>query len=139
MDNLGLDTTDVPLRMFAISEQLIFQNRFDEAFDKMDSILILFPEHGLEDDILFNKANIFRRQKKYDAAIAAYDSIIVNYPEEIRADNSIFQLAELYEKVLLKPEKAKSLYEKLFLDFSGSTYAVEARKRFRILRGDDIQ
>ena len=139
MDNLGLDTTDVPLKMFAVSDQLIFQNRFDEAFDKMDSILILFPKHGLEDDILYNKANIFRRQKKYDAAIAAYDTIILNYPEEIRADNSLFELAELYEKVLLKPEKAKGLYEKLFLDFSGSTYAVEARKRFRILRGDDVQ
>ncbi|MDF1694293.1 MAG: tetratricopeptide repeat protein [Saprospiraceae bacterium] len=139
MDNLGLDTTDVPLRMFAISDQLIFQNRFDEAFDKMDSILILFPEHGLEDDILYNKANIFKRQKKYDEAIAAYDTIIVNYPEEIRADNALFELAELYEKVLLKPEKAKDLYEKLFLDFSGSTFAIESRKRFRILRGDDVQ
>ncbi len=139
MDNLGLDTTDVPLKMFAISDQLIFQNRFDEAFDKMDSILILFPEHGLEDDILYNKANIYRMQRKYDDAIAAYDTIITNYPEEIRADNSLFELAELYEKVLVKPEKAKDLYEKLFLDFSGSTFAVESRKRFRILRGDDIQ
>jgi len=139
MDNLGLDTTDVPLKMFAISDQLIFQNRFDDAFEKMDSILILFPEHGLEDDILYNKANIFRKQKKYNDAIAAYDTIITNYPEEIRADNSLFELAELYEKVLSKPEKAKGLYEKLFLDFSGSTFAVEARKRFRILRGDDIQ
>lgn len=139
MDNLGLDTTDVPLKMFAESEQLIFQNKFDEAFEKMDSILILFPEHGLEDDILYNKANIFRKQRRFDEAIAAYDTIILNYPEEIRADNSLFELAELYEKVLIKPEKAKELYEKLFLDFSGSTYAVEARKRFRILRGDDIQ
>ena len=139
MDNLGLDTTDVPLKMFAVAEQLTFQNRFEEAFQKMDSILILFPEHGLEDDILYNKANIFRKQKKYDDAIAAYDTIITNYPEEIRADNSLFELAELYEKVLGKPDKAKDLYEKLFLDFSGSTYAVEARKRFRILRGDDVQ
>ncbi len=139
MDNLGLDTTDVPLKMFAISDQLIFQNRFDDAFEKMDSILILFPKHGLEDDILYNKANIFRKQRKYDDAIAAYDTIITNYPEEIRADNSLFELAELHEKILLKPEKAKDLYEKLFLDFSGSTYAVEARKRYRILRGDDIQ
>lgn len=139
MDNLGLDTTPVPLSMFAVSEQLIFQNRFDDAFEKMDSILILFPEHGLEDDILYNKANIYRKQRKYDQAIAAYDTIILNYPEEIRADNSIYELAELYEKVLNKPEKAKKLFETLFLDFSGSTYAVEARKRFRILRGDDVQ
>lgn len=139
MDNLGLDTTDVPLKMFAISDQLIFQNRFEEAFQKMDSILVQFPEHGLEDDILYNKANIFTKQRKYEDAIATYDSIIVNFPEEIRADNAIFELAELYERILDEPEKAKALYEKLFLDFSGSTYAVEARKRFRILRGDDIQ
>jgi len=30
------------------------------------------------------------------------------------------------------------LYEQLFLEFSNSTFAVEARKRFRILRGDEI-
>jgi len=28
------------------------------------------------------------------------------------------------------------LYEKLFIEYSGSTFAVDARKRFRILRGD---
>lgn len=139
MDNLGLDTTAVPLEMFATSEQLIFQNKFELAFDKMDSILILFPKHGLEDDILYNKASIYRKQRKYDQVIMAYDTIIANYPEEIRADNSIFELAELYEKVLDKPEKAKMLYEKLFLEYSGSTYAVEARKRYRIIRGDDVQ
>lgn len=139
MDNLGLDTTAVPLQMFATSEQLIFQNKFDEAFGKMDSILILFPKHGLEDDILYNKAMIYTKQRKYDQAIAAFDTIILNYPEEIRADNSIFKLAELYDNVLKQPEKAKPLYEKLFLYFSGSTYAVEARKRFRKLRGDDVQ
>jgi hypothetical protein len=33
-------------------------------------------------------------------------------------------------------KKAKDLYEKLFTDFSSSTLAVEARKKFRQLRGD---
>lgn len=138
MDNLGLDTTPVPMQMYATSEQLIFQNRFDDAFDKMDSIMILFPEHGLEDDILYSKATIYRKQRKFDEAVATYDSIITNFPEEIRADNALFELAELYEKVLQQPEKAKKLYEKLFLEFSGSTFAVEARKRYRALRGDDL-
>ena len=139
MDNLGLDTTDVPLKMFAEADLLMFQNRYEDAFAKWDSIELLFPEHGLTDDILYQKANIFTKQKKYEAAIAAYDTIIVNYPEEIRADNALFELAELYEGPLQNPEKAKSLYEKLFIDFSGSTYAVEARSRYRILRGDDVQ
>jgi hypothetical protein len=34
------------------------------------------------------------------------------------------------------PEKAKSLYEKLFMEYSDSTFAIEARKKFRELRGD---
>ena len=36
-------------------------------------------------------------------------------------------------------EKAKELYEKIFIEYSGSTFAVGARKRFRILRGDKMQ
>jgi hypothetical protein len=36
-------------------------------------------------------------------------------------------------------EKAKSIYEKIYLDYSGSVFAVDARKRFRILRGDKVQ
>ncbi len=139
MDNLGLDTTDVPLKMFAQSDLLIFQNKFDEAISKMDSILILFPKHGLQDDILFNKAKIYTKKRQYDKAIAAYEKIIKDFPEEIKADNSIFALAEIYEHIKNDKEKAKALYEKLFLDYSNSTLAIEARKRFRILRGDDIQ
>ncbi len=139
LDNLGLDTTAVPMMMFASADLLMFQNRFDEAFAKWDSIETMFPDHGLTDDILYKKANVYVKQKKYEQAVMAYDTIIIKYPEEIRADNALFELAELYEGPLQNKEKAKELYEKLFLDFSGSTFAVLARTRFRILRGDDVQ
>jgi len=45
----------------------------------------------------------------------------------------------MYETILDKPDKAMELFEKLFIEFSNSTYAVEARKRFRKLRGDEVQ
>jgi len=48
-------------------------------------------------------------------------------------------LAGLYENRLNDAEKAKELYEKVFIDYSGSVFAVEARKRYRILRGDTVQ
>ncbi len=139
MDNLNLDTTAVPLQMFAESELLYFQNKYDESFIKLDSITVMFPEHGLLDDILYVKAQLYWKLKQYDDAEEAYKEIIEKYPEEIRADNSIFELAELYQLVLDRPEEAEKLYEKLFLDYSSSTFAVESRKRYRILRGDDIQ
>ncbi|MEZ5040704.1 MAG: tetratricopeptide repeat protein [Saprospiraceae bacterium] len=138
MDNLGLDTTETALIMYSQAELLVFQNRFEEAFTKMDSLLIAFPEHSLQDDVLYLKATVFKKKREYEKAAALYQMIIEKYNEEIRADNALFALAELYETHLNDLEKAKSLYETLFIDYSGSTFAVEARKRFRRLRGDDI-
>ena len=57
-------------------------------------------------------------------------------PEEIRADNALYNQAQLYEHQLNDTEKAKACYEKLFMEYTDSTFAIEARKRFRELRGD---
>lgn len=138
MDNLGLDTTAESLSLYAEADLLIFQNRFDEAFAKLDELLFRFPSHSLEDDVLFAKAQVYKKKREYAAAAELLQTITEKHAEEIRADNALFELAELYELKLGEPEKAKELYEKLFMDFSNSTFAVEARKRFRILRGDNI-
>lgn len=138
MDNMGLDTTDIPLKMFAQAEFLTVQNRFDEAFSQLEKISATYPEHDLEDDILFQKADIHHSRKNYDLALDLYTKVYTDFNEEIRADNALMKAAEIYEYELEEPEKAKELYEKLYLDFSNSTFAVEARKRFRLLRGDDV-
>jgi len=139
MDNMGLDTTDVPLRMFADADLLIFQNKYDRAFQKLDSIALVYPEHTLLDDILYKKAKIYVKKKEYDLAISSYKTIIEKHNEEIRCDNAIYDLASLYEIQLEQLDKAEELYKMLFLDYSNSTLAVDARKKYRELRGDNIQ
>lgn len=139
MDNMGLDTTTEALRLYSEAELLVFQNRFDEAFNKLDTLVKAFPDHSLKDDVAYLKAGIYAQIKDYDKAIAAYEQIIEFHAEEIRADNALYELAQLYEQQLNQPEKAMELYEKLFIAFNSSVLAVEARKRFRQLRGDDIQ
>lgn len=139
MDNLGLDTTAAALSQYADAELLVFQNRFEEAFSRMDSLLSEFPEHDLHDDVLYLKARIHAKKRQFAEAAALYQTIVDEYGDGIRADNALFALAELYENQLGDKEKAMSLYETLFIDYSGSTFAVEARKRFRILRGDKVQ
>ena len=136
LDNLALDTVTAPMFMYSQAELLIFQNRFDEAFTKMDSIISIYPNHSLQDDIYFAKAQIFKKQRKYEQEAQMYKNIIANFTESIRVDNSLFALAGLYETHLNDKEKAKELYETIILDFSNSTFAIEARKRFRTLRGD---
>ncbi len=137
-DNLGLDSTETSLKLYSEADLLVFQNRFDEAFIKLDSLIAQFPEHSLQDDVLYMKAQIYTKQKDWDKTVAMYEEIIEKHAEEIRADNALFKLADLQENQLNNIEKAKELYEKIFIDFSNSTFAVEARKRFRKLRGDNI-
>ncbi len=136
MDNLGLDTTARPLELFSKAELLIFQNQFDQAEKIWKQITEDFPEHSLADDILYTRANMYRKLRQYDKAAEMYQQIIDEYAEEIRADNALFALAGLYENQLGDLAKAQQLYETLFIDFSNSTLAVEARKKYRELRGD---
>lgn len=138
MDNMGLDTSATALAEYSKADLLIFQNEFDEAFDKLDGLISDFPEHSLQDDVLYAKANVFYKKKDYIKAAELYQKIVDDYKEEIRADNALFKLAEINEYHLGDTEKAKQLYESLFIDFSNSTFAVEARKRYRVLRGDQI-
>lgn len=139
MDNLNLDTTADAISLYSGAEMLVFQNRFEEAFLKLDSLRRDFPEHSLQDDILYLEAQIYEKKRDYEKAAQLYQEVADKYKEDIRADNAIYALAQIYEFKLNDLEKAKNLYEKIFIDYSGSVFAVDARKRFRILRGDKMQ
>ena len=138
IDNMGLDTNIIAMKLYAEAELLTFQNRYDDAFAKLDSLTTNFKDHALVDDVLYEKAQIYTKMREYTKAVDLYNEIIEKHFEEIRADNAMFNLAELYETKLNDKEKAKALYERLFMELSNSTLAVEARKRFRRLRGDEL-
>lgn len=139
MDNLNLDTTADAITLYAGAELLVFQNRFEEAIARLDTLRREFPEHSLQDDIFYLEAQIAQKRSDFVRAAALYQKVAETWPEDIRADNALFALAQLYETRLNAKDKAMTLYEKIFNDYSGSVFAVEARKRFRILRGDKVQ
>ena len=137
-ENTGEDSLEVAMSLYAETELLVFQNRFSEALTKLDSIIILSPENTLADDVYYLKARIYKQRKDYDKAIEMYKLVIEKFPDDIRADNSIYELAALYENQLGNKEKAKELYETLFTKYSNSVFATDARKKFRVLRGDKV-
>ncbi len=139
MDNLGLDTTAVALQTYADAELLLFQNRYGEAFATLDKLVKDFPGHDLEDDVVYLRGKIYQKLRQYDKAAEQYQHVVDTYPESIRLDNALFALAGLYEEPLNDKVKAQELYETLFIDYSNSILAVEARKRYRALRGDAVQ
>lgn len=139
MDNLGLDTSTLAMEAFADAEMLVFQNRHSEALTILDSLVSRFPFHSLEDDVLFLKSRIYIKDREWRKAITVLKRIVDEFPDEIRADNALFELGSLYEGPVADPTLAMSMFERIFTDYSGSTFAVEARKRYRTLRGDKLQ
>lgn len=137
-DAIGIDTNAVPLQWFSSAELLIRQNKYNEAFSRMDSIILMFAEHSLLDDILMKKAFIFTKQGKFQEAADAYQKVVTDYGTEIYGDDALFRLAELFEKNLNNADKAKQMYEEIMMNYPGSVLTTEARKRYRKLRGDSI-
>jgi len=138
IDNLGLDTTAVTMQKFAQADLYIFQNKFDDAFMLLDSLDATYPGHTLTDDILYRRAEIEIKRKDYTKAGEYYQQIIDEFPTDILADNSMFFLGELNENYFDNKEAAMQFYRTLMIEYPGSLYTVEARKRFRKLRGDDF-
>jgi TolA-binding protein len=98
----------------------------------------LFSENTLGDDIYFKKAQIYFKLGKYLDVEAMYKNIVEYYPDGLYGDDSQFRLAELYDKTLKDKEKAKVAYEDVLTKYPGSIFTVEARRRFRELRGDNL-
>tara|TARA_R100000306_G_scaffold14034_1_gene16743 strand:+ start:22057 stop:23841 length:1785 start_codon:yes stop_codon:yes gene_type:complete len=137
-DNSLEDSTQTALKKFARADLLALQNKDKEAIAKLDDILTNHKGEKIEDEALLKQAGLYEKTKQLEKAEASYNKLIELYPDEIVADDAYFKLAKLYEDKLAQPEKAKDLYEQIIYNFADSIYFVEARKRFRALRGDAI-
>jgi TolA-binding protein len=137
-DNFNMDTTQVPMQMYARADLLNYQNRFEEAHTTLDSIINIYPAHSLTDEIKMMKAGIALKQGKIETARDIYQDVLNLHFADITADDALFKLAELYQYRFNDTTKAMELYEKLISEYPGSLYVVEARKRFREMRGDAV-
>ena len=129
---------NLALKMYAKAEFLIFQNKDDEALRALDSVMILSPFGTLVDDALYQKALILIKQKNYFEAEKLLKRIVDDYSDDLLADDALFQLAELYEYYLKDITQAMEYYQRILKDHSDSLYVVQARNRYRALRGDNV-
>jgi tetratricopeptide (TPR) repeat protein len=135
-DNFNMDTIPLPMMQYARAELLAYQNQFALAFQTLDSITTAFPGHSLTDEILFTKANIYRKQGDFEKAVLLFTELVNIHFEGIYADDALFALAEIEEKHFKDLAKAQTHYERLLNDFPGSLFVIDARKRYRALKGE---
>lgn len=137
-DNKYEDSTQTALKLYAKADLLAFQNKTDEAITILNTLLSNHKGETIEDQALYKQGKLFEQKQQYEEAKVNYNTIITNFKDDILADDAYFALAEIYQYKLDQPQQAKTFYEKILFEHEDSIYFVEARKRYRLLRGDAI-
>ena len=135
-DNTVADSTQTALKQFAKGDYLLYQKRTQEAIIQFQSILKCFKGQEIEAVTLLRLGKIYEKQGQFDLALVQYQNIIVQHSNGIYIDEALYFSAEIYNNKLLQPDKAKPLYEKIIFNHQDSIYFVDARKKYRQLRGD---
>ena len=135
-DNTVADSTQGALKQFAKGDYLLYQNRNQDAVAQFQSILKDFKGQEIEGVTLLRLGEIYEKLGDFNLALSQYQVIIDHHSDGIYIDEALFFSAEIYSKKLQQPEKAKPLYEKIIFNHQDSIHFVDARKKFRQLRGD---
>ncbi|MFY0688324.1 MAG: tetratricopeptide repeat protein [Cyclobacteriaceae bacterium] len=137
-NNTVFDTTTEIMQSYANAELMIFQNKFDSANQILEQLYNENPNHTIADETLWLLADLDLKKGNYEQAVSNLDIIISNHSYDVLADDAYFKKAEIFEQYLNDEEQAKILYRDFITNHPGSMFAAEARKRFRQLRGDQI-
>lgn len=135
-DNTDADSSNTALLIYARADLLLFRRMEDLALQTLDSIEMLSMYHPLFDEVLYKKAEVYLQKKDYTMADSLLRKLYDFYSTDILGDDALFKRAQLQEEVFLNTEKAMELYKELLDNYPGSLYVVDARKRYRTLRGD---
>ncbi len=135
-DNTVADSTQAALKRFSRADYLLYRNKNQEALTQFQSIQKDFKGQEIEPVTLLRLGSTYEKMGSYIAALEQYQMIIDKHAESIYIDEALYFSAEIYNKQLKDPEKAKPLYEKIIFGHQDSIYFIDARKKFRQLRGD---
>jgi tetratricopeptide (TPR) repeat protein len=134
-ENTTFDTTGAALKEFSHIELLVYQNKLEEALKKLNEFKSE-SSRGILDDVYWLEANLLMKTGKFTDAIAKLQKILDEFGEDILADDAYFLQGDIYEHQLKNKDKAMEIYREFLNKYPGSVYAAEARKRYRVLRGD---
>jgi tetratricopeptide (TPR) repeat protein len=165
-ENIAFDSVGEALKQYATIELLLYQNKNVEALKKIqmlkagqvtklskedvflgnvpvdpkasnDSVLTI-SNQSILDDVYWLEANIRMKQGEFEESISLLQKIIQEYGDDILADDAFFLQGEIYERQLVQKDKAMEIYREFLNKYPGSVYSAEARKRYRLLRGDFV-
>jgi len=94
---------------------------------------------NIKDDVYWLEAQLRMKRGEFEQSITLLEKIRTEFGEDILADDAYFLEGEIYELHIKNKDKAMEIYREFLNKYPGSVYAAEARKRYRVLRGDFIE
>jgi len=135
-ENTTFDTTGLALKEYAAIELLIAQNKIDEAITRLGLFTEKFNDQQIKDDVYWLESSLRLKKGDFVGAYALCEKIVSEFGDDILADDAYFLQGEIQERYIKDKDKAMEIYRDFLTRFPGSVYVAEARKRFRLLRGD---
>ncbi|MBU2914654.1 tetratricopeptide repeat protein [Reichenbachiella agariperforans] len=137
-NNTALDTSDFVLKKYADIDLLMFQHKTAQAKRAYQQMLEDYPAHSLVDEIHWQLAQIYLSSGEFENSILQLEVIQLNYATDLFGDDASFLEGKILEEYLMDKEGAMEVYKNFLIDYPGSIYVSDARKRFRKLRGDSV-
>jgi hypothetical protein len=142
-ENIALDSLGGALKEYASIELMMYQNKQDEVLQRLEKLKQGYSStgealsnQGILDDVYWLEADIRLKLGEFENAIGLLEKIQKEFGEDILADDAYFLEGEIYERQLKNKDKAMEIYREFLNKYPGSVFAAEARKRYRLLRGD---
>ncbi len=135
-NNTAFDTTEAAMKEYAGVELLLFQNKQQEALQKLDSMLVKYENHPLADEVHWLTARVDLKLGNFEKSLEHLNKITTSYKQDILGDDALYMTGKIYEEQLKDKAKAMETYTQFLKEYPGSIYVAEVRKRFRRLRGD---
>ncbi len=135
-DNTALDTSTEALSIYARADLKVYQKQYNQALGHLDSLIKIHIANSIIDEAYFLKAQALAELERYPEAVQLLETVTKQYGSDLLGDDALFLLGQIYQEQIGDSEKAMEAFRQLLERYPGSIFTVEARSRFRTLRGD---
>jgi len=137
-DLLAEDTTGYFLSKFADIDLLIFQGNYEASIDQIEKLTFTISNPVVLEKLKFRLYQNFAATRQFDKALDQLDQIYKTKASELYLDEALFFSGIIQSEQNKDKDKAMQFFLSLIKEIPGSVYVAEARKRLRILRGDNV-
>lgn len=137
-DHTQEDSLHLALKQYAKADLLRIQGKDEAAIGLLDSILKNHKTETIIAQTLLTQAGLYAKNEQATLARNNYLQLLQNYPNGLLAAEACYELGKIYMSSFDDKENAMLYFEKLVFDYPSSIFFVEARRRYRQLRGDDL-